>query len=615
MSNLFDFKKKLADQLGVKWSSNTSIEFLWKYDVSATPAQLWPYLADTSRFNRELGLAPRTESEIDGKLEVTTSIMGLKQVWIEEPWMWISEKLISAERNYNEGIGRYVQAVYFIEEIDRKSRVWVYFGWVPKNAFWNFFIKVTESVLKNKFAECFKKIETFLQKNENKNEVGTQAFVATQHQLSSEQINRLKQIEKKLLEKNLDKKFIDPVLDYVKNGDDLDLDALRVVKFSAERGFYYKDILKVCLHSTRLGLFNISWEMVCPHCKGSRFSAKSLGEIPKGAKCEPCEVEFTTEQQNTVEVVFKIHPSIRKISTAVYCAAEPAKKNHIKIQQKISANENFEVGVPRQAGLYRARLKGQADEVIFRVTEKVEDRTLDLELLENLKNISEVGLGSKIKLFNESDLDLVVVVEELRSLDLVLRPEHLFFFSDFKDLFSEEHLKSDVKIHLGEQSLLFTDIVGSTVFYDKVGDAKAFADVQKHFVDVFAEVKGAQGEVVKTIGDAVMAAFPTPEAAYSAAVHIQKKFSLLRDDLQIRLRISIHTGPVIAVHLDSGLDYFGSTINKCAKIQNLAGGGEIVMTEDLFQSLNLSDKNIKNYQQLYGAQTEKPIPVRVLSIS
>ncbi|MGZ3692222.1 MAG: DUF5939 domain-containing protein, partial [Pseudobdellovibrio sp.] len=478
---------------------------------------------------------------------------------------------------------------------------------------WKFFLKSTESVLKNQFGASFKKIESYIQQNAKAH--GTEAFKKAPQALAGDQLERLTAIQKKLIKKDLQPQFVDAVVDYVKTGDDLDLDAIRVMKFSAERGFFYKDILKVCLHASRMGLLNISWDVVCPHCKGARFSAATLGEIPKGADCSACEVEFSTEDKNAVEIVFKVHPSIRKISSAVYCAAEPAKKSHIKIQQKIGAGEMFDVEVPARESVYRARLKGKTEEIIFRVNSKAEKKVLDLALIENVKTISDVGPGSRLKLFNETEGELILSVEEIKSLDLTLKPEHLLFFPEFRDMFSEDHLKTDVKLHLGEQSLLFSDIVGSTVYYDKVGDAKAFADVQKHFIEVFSEVKNAKGEVVKTIGDAVMAAFSTPEDAYAAADKIQKRFHGDRKDTNIRLRISIHTGVVIAAHLESGLDYFGSTINKCAKIQNLAGAGELVMAETLFSELELESKNLKTEPQVYGANTEKPIPVRVIKIS
>ena len=95
---------------------------------------------------------------------------------------------------------------------------------------------------------------------------------------------------------------------------------------------------------------------------------------------------------------------------------------------------------------------------------------------------------------------------------------------------------------------------------------------------------------------------------------IQKRFHSQRSDSEIRLRISVHSGVVIAVHLDSGIDYFGATINKCAKIQSLAGAGEIVMTEESFKLLNLESKDTQCRSEIYGVGSARPLQVKVQSI-
>ena len=64
----------------------------------------------------------------------------------------------------------------------------------------------------------------------------------------------------------------------------------------------------------------------------------------------------------------------------------------------------------------------------------------------------------------------------------------LLGFQEFRDLFSEEYIGADVKLAVGEQTLLFTDVVGSTAFYASRGDPAAFVEIKKHFDEVFAIV-------------------------------------------------------------------------------------------------------------------------------
>ena len=128
---------------------------------------------------------------------------------------------------------------------------------------------------------------------------------------------------------------------------------------------------------------------------------------------------------------------------------------------------------------------------------------------------------------------------------------------------------------------MFTDVVGSTNFYKKVGDTIAFIEIRKHFDKMYELVENDNGIVVKTIGDAVMAAFPSPKDAFSCAEKVQLYFSPNNEETKLRLRITIHSGQCMAINGDKGIDYFGTTVNLAAKIQSLANAGEIVITEDV----------------------------------
>jgi adenylate cyclase len=147
---------------------------------------------------------------------------------------------------------------------------------------------------------------------------------------------------------------------------------------------------------------------------------------------------------------------------------------------------------------------------------------------------------------------------------------------DFRALFSEDFLADDVTLSVGEQTLLFTDIVGSTAMYAQRGDPDAFTSVRRQFSETFALVARHRGVVVKTIGDATMAAFVDPVDAVQAAVAIQRAFA---DPAGIRLRVSINTGPCLAVRLNADIDYFGHAVNVAAKLQSIVEAGQVALAE------------------------------------
>ena len=188
----------------------------------------------------------------------------------------------------------------------------------------------------------------------------------------------------------------------------------------------------------------------------------------------------------------------------------------------------------------------------------------------------------------------------------------LLSFQEFRDLFSEDYIDADVKLAVGEQTLLFTDVVGSTAFYALRGDPGAFIEIKKHFDEVFKIVAENRGAVVKTIGDAVMATFTSPVDAVRSAHLIHDAFHPDRADTPIRLRISLNTGPCIAVRLNSNADYFGGTVNIAAKLQTLAESHQIAISESTYRATNVAEYLAEQHAELETMEyTSKALPVPV----
>jgi class 3 adenylate cyclase len=114
-----------------------------------------------------------------------------------------------------------------------------------------------------------------------------------------------------------------------------------------------------------------------------------------------------------------------------------------------------------------------------------------------------------------------------------------------------------------------------------VGDLVAFDLVRAHF-QVLNEIVAAEaGAVVKTIGDAVMATFPTPDRAVAAALRMREAMRRLNEERgreDLLLKIGIHEGPCIAVNLNERQDYFGQTVNIASRVQGLATSRAIFAT-------------------------------------
>lgn len=315
---------------------------------------------------------------------------------------------------------------------------------------------------------------------------------------------------------------------------------------------------------------------MCPHCRGVRDEHVTLGELRSRGRCDACDIDFDATGEAALEVTFHVDPGVRAVKQRFYCAAEPATKTHIKLSQRVAPGQTRMLLTRLEPGRYRLRTEGEQRYVQLDLdSANAGDRTLrwspalDAPLL-------TLPPRPTLELHNDTEETQTFVVEERTADRDRLRPAELFAFQEFRDLFAEESIATDLQLDIGSQVILFTDLVGSTKLYHEAGDAAAFAAVRQHFLETYRAVKDNDGAVVKTIGDAAMAAFARPSDAVRAAVELQRHFTA---DSELRLRISLHAGPCLAVRLNANIDYFGSTVNLSAKLQVLVEAGQVVWTE------------------------------------
>lgn len=154
--------------------------------------------------------------------------------------------------------------------------------------------------------------------------------------------------------------------------------------------------------------------------------------------------------------------------------------------------------------------------------------------------------------------------------------------SEYK--FVDEYLRNS---NTSVLTIMFTDIVGYTEYTEKNGDAKA-NDVRKTHDKIMQEaIEGqSQGKIIKFIGDAVMAIFSEPSSAVEASVELQRKFHNLYEtgNFPLKIRMGLHLGQV-TIERKIGHDIFGRHVNKAARVESKASGGQIFATYPVVETL------------------------------
>ncbi|MGZ8795554.1 MAG: adenylate/guanylate cyclase domain-containing protein, partial [Gaiellaceae bacterium] len=128
----------------------------------------------------------------------------------------------------------------------------------------------------------------------------------------------------------------------------------------------------------------------------------------------------------------------------------------------------------------------------------------------------------------------------------------------------------------GTVTIVFTDIVDSTVLIARLGD-RAWLDLLRRHNAVIDEATAAHGgTVVETQGDGSMLAFSSARRAVACAQSIQRAIhtGFANDSPPIRVRIGVHTGDA----LHEADHFFGTTVHYAARVASQALGGEVVVS-------------------------------------
>lgn len=164
-------------------------------------------------------------------------------------------------------------------------------------------------------------------------------------------------------------------------------------------------------------------------------------------------------------------------------------------------------------------------------------------------------------------------------------------------------------------TILFSDIKGSTAYFERKGDVEGLAMLERHNNLLLPCIEGNNGRLVKTIGDALMTEFRDPVDALRAAVQMQN--ALFEDGRgraeseQIQIRVGVHTG----LALLRGNDVFGDVVNAAAKVQSKALPDQILITDSLVPAARTAGYQIGRLGRTKLEGKEEPIDVFTMAWS
>jgi adenylate cyclase len=570
--------------------------YRWEYDLKSSPEELWPLVADTNRFNADAGVPAVEALGSNGNARrLRLFKFGIAVEWEEQPFEWIRPYRFGVVRRYLKGPVSEMRVEAELSARPEGGTKLVYQVWAqPRNILGQIAIPVQIGILsKRSFGEIFRRYDEEIRSGKR------ELYQSSTAKFAQGGEARLKVLSERLINQGAETQIVKRLAEMIEQADDITLSRIRSHALADYWGFARRDVLEVCLWATRVGLLDLQWEMICPHCRGSVETSRSLTGIQSEVYCESCGVDFTVNFDRAVELTFRPNPSVRIVEGLQFCVGGPQVTPHIIVQQLLAPGMKREVSLPLEAGRYRLRSSELAGGQYLQASDNGATEAT-LKATDEGWPEGELCLATKPKIVleNATDKGQFFVLERMAWSDQAATAAEVTALQVFRDLFANEALRPGEQISVGTLTVLFTDLRGSTQLYREIGDAPAFGCVMSHF-DVLREaIAEEDGAMVKTIGDAVMAVFRRPAGALRTFLKAQEVLAQPPPgERPLLLKVGIHAGPCIAVTLNGRLDYFGCTVNMAARLEGLSTGGDVVISSAVHADPEVAE-------MLYGEEAE-----------
>jgi class 3 adenylate cyclase len=419
------------------------------------------------------------------------------------------------------------------------------------------------------------------------------------------------------LKQAADPAVADAIERLIETGVDHELNRVNLLDFAKRTGLEEERVISGFLHASRLGLFDLTWNVLCPGCSGVLDAHSTLKSLRQDEyQCGLCACGYEASVDEQVEVAFTVSSKVRRIAAhdpnslplweyfkqVFWSSGVDLNKEMFESLTDEVTLDALELPVGEKAVL-SLQLPPQFVIVFEPVTHTAqfidvqgeptkERQQLSLLYSNGHKPVETVTMRPgplRLQLDNQAGVRVLptifIAAEGLHRLigkrKRFLTAKRMLTNQTFRDVFKADNLNIDQRLKITSLTFLFTDLKGSTALYERVGDLAAFDLVRAHFHALLEIISSEKGAVVKTIGDAVMATFNQPEQALAAGLRMRsamERLNVERGTRDLVVKIGIHEGSCLAVMLNERQDYFGQTVNIAARVQGLSTSQAIHIT-------------------------------------
>lgn len=557
-------------------SSSTARRYTFTFPLASPPSALWPFVSNTDRLNRAIGLGAVEESVSgvgdDVALHGKSRQAGFALAWREHPYEWLFERRLGVLREYHVGPLRSLQSTVELFPDGAGTRLVQTIEAEPRGLIGKAAAALEIGVRTRRALEkTYTRVDALLQGRLGQGPV-VDAFEATTA-MSDEVERRCVNLEKLAVSQGAAPQAIEAIGTFIRMAPAQELARIRPIALARRFKLPERVVVDSSYVAASVGLLKPLWDLLCPSCRVPASIEETLRALRAHGRCEVCDLEFALDLASSIELIYQVHPSIRVADPATYCISSPAHTPHVMAQLRVASGERRSVDLKLPDGQYQLVVRSTKVSTAFRVKDGAPSAHWDVPLSTGPTEAAAKvfpATGQRFEFKNDTDRAAQVRIERMTPRDDVLTAARALSSSLFKRLFPDQVLSDGAMLRVGAVTLLL--IEPAPAFATSFGLDELYG--MYRVVDEL--VANAGGAVVRLHGEGVMSAFDDPAAAVMAVTALAG-----RAKHPERLRAAVHRAAAGAVTLNERLDYFGLCVSELVALIEHAGAGEVLLSDQI----------------------------------
>ncbi len=557
-------------------------DFTW--DLKSTPEQLWPYVSNTERLNQAVGLpsvvytvAPDPERGLRRFGEFR--LAGLKINWEEHPYEWIEGRRMGILREFTQGPFEWFVSTVELVPLPGGTRLTHRVRIAPRGLLGRM-VAALEAGAKARrgLGRVYRRIDAVLQGELGRAETVDPFREAEPPSQASRR--RLAAALERVRNEGVDAAVIDAIGEYLARAPAQELARIRPLELARRLGHDPDQVVSVCLHGAKHGLFVLMWDILCPSCRIAFEVKDTLRAIENHGHCEACNLDFELDFANSVELIFRPHAEIRSVDLGTYCIGGPEHAPHVVAQTRVQQGERVELELTLPEGQYKLRGPQLPHAMTLNVSARAGVASADIDLSQSTSPDQAFYLQpgrQVVATTNPFEREILLRLERTLPRQDVLSAARAATIGLFRKLYPGEVLSPGRLLNVAVATFLSTRLDHPAGMSASCSDVEAFGVLQEHMLRLDRLVRSCGGAVVKAFADGGLAVFNKSSAGLRAALDVKQTLGQDAASRGIELRAGLIAGPALAATINERLDYFGRTANLAGEIRHWGQPGELTL--------------------------------------